>query len=239
MTHGLASAILKRIAQAVLTALAASMLVWTLLPLAPGDPVLRIFEARNILEPNDLQIANLRAEMALDEPLPIQFVHWLGRVAQGDLSVSYRTGRPVLSELLQRLPATLLLLGAALAASIALALLLAVIAVTWRGKWPDRIILFYTQMGAALPSFVLALLVLQYVVVGMGIGKVLANGSAALVLLPALTIAVDRAAGWTQLLRASLLDAGAANHAMVARARGATPFTCCAITACPMASCLS
>ncbi|MBU1306213.1 MAG: ABC transporter permease [Alphaproteobacteria bacterium] len=223
MTPGLASAIFGRLAQAVLTALAASMLVWALLPLAPGDPVLRIFEARNILEPNDLQIANLRAEMALDQPLPNQFAHWLIRVTQGDLSVSYRTGRPVLSELLDRLPATLLLLGSALAGSIALSLLLSIIAVAWHGKWPDRAIMLYTQLGAALPTFVLALLVLQYVVVGAGVGKVLANGSASLVLLPALTIAVDRAAGWTQLLRASLLDAGAANHAMVARARGATP----------------
>lgn len=219
----LAGAIAKRLLQALLTALAASVLVWALLPLAPGDPVLRIFEARHITEPNDLQIANLRAEMGLDRPLPLQFIHWLGRVAQGDLSVSYRTGRPVLGELLERLPATLLLLGTALVASIALSLLLALVAVFWRDRWPDRIILFYTQIGAALPTFVFALLVLQYLVVGAGIGKVLTNGAAALVLLPALTLAVDRAAGWTQLLRASLLDASAANYALVARARGASP----------------
>lgn len=219
----LSGAIAKRLLQALLTAFAASVLVWALLPLAPGDPVLRIFQARNIVEPNDLQIANLRAEMGLDQPLPLQFMHWLGKIAQGDLSVSYRTGRPVLGEFLERLPATMLLLGTALTASIALSLLLALVAVSWHGRWPDRIILLYTQLGAALPTFLFALLVLQYVVVGAGIGKVLTNGSAALVLLPALSIAVDRAAGWTQLLRASLLEASAANHAMVARARGATP----------------
>ncbi|MFD1253446.1 MULTISPECIES: ABC transporter permease [Devosia] len=218
----LAAAILRRLLQAVLTALVASTLVWALLPLAPGDPVMRILEARHITEPNDLQIANLRAEMGLDQPLPLQYLQWLGKVAGGDLSTSYRTGRPVLAEIAERLPATLLLLGTALAASVLLSIMLAIIAAAWRDRWPDRIILFYTQIGAALPTFVFALLVLQYLVVGAGIGKVLPQGTLALVLIPALTIGIDRAAGWTQLLRASLIEAGNANHALVARARGAT-----------------
>ncbi len=218
----LAAAILRRLLQAVLTALVASTLVWALLPLAPGDPVMRILEARHITEPNDLQIANLRAEMGLDQPLPLQYLQWLGKVAGGDLSTSYRTGRPVLAEIAERLPATLLLLGTALAASVLLSIMLAIIAAAWRDRWPDRIILFYTQVGAALPTFVFALLLLQYLVVGAGIGKVLPQGTLALVLIPALTIGIDRAAGWTQLLRASLIEAGNANHALVARARGAT-----------------
>lgn len=220
--HAMAAAILKRVFQAVLTALVASTLVWALLPLAPGDPVLRIFEARHITEPNDLQIANLRAEMGLDQPLPLQYLNWLGRVVEGDLGISYRTGKPVLAELLERLPATLLMLGTALVVSIALALVLSLTSVAFRGRRPDRLILLYTQIGAALPTFVFALLVLQYVVVGAGIGKVLPQGATLLVLLPALTVAVDRAAGWTQLLRAALIEAGNANHALVARARGAS-----------------
>jgi ABC-type dipeptide/oligopeptide/nickel transport system permease component len=219
---GLAAAIAGRIAQAVLTALVASTLVWALLPLAPGDPVLRLLEARHIVDPTDYEIAALRSQLALDQPLPLQYVNWLGRVVQGDLSTSYRTGRPVMAEIAERVPATLLLLGTALAASIVLAIGLALICVAWRDRWPDRLILFYTQIGAALPSFVFALLVLQYVVVGAGLGRVLPQGALALVLVPALTVAVDRAAGWTQLLRASLIEAGHANHALVARARGAT-----------------
>ena len=219
---GLAAAILGRIAQAVLTALVASTLVWALLPLAPGDPVLRLLDARHIVDPTDFEIAALRAELALDQPLPLQYVHWLGRVVQGDLSTSYRTGRPVMAEIGERVPATMLLLGTALVASIILAIGLALICVAWRDRWPDRLILFYTQIGAALPTFVFALLVLQYVVVGAGLGRVLPQGAMALVLIPALTVAVDRAAGWTQLLRASLIEASHANHALVARARGAT-----------------
>jgi ABC-type dipeptide/oligopeptide/nickel transport system permease component len=218
----LATRIGKRFLQAVLTALVATVIVWALLPLSPGDPVMRILEARNIHEPNPLQIQTLRDELALDRPLPVQYLQWLGKVVQGDLSVSFRTGTPVLTEIAQRLPATMLLLGTALLASIALALVLALISAGFRGRWPDRAILFYTQVGAALPTFVFALLVLQYVVVGAGVGRVLSNGSPSLVLLPALTIAVDRAAGWTQLLRASLIEAGSANFAQVARARGAT-----------------
>jgi ABC-type dipeptide/oligopeptide/nickel transport system permease component len=215
-------AIGKRIIQAILTALAATVIVWALLPLSPGDPVMRILEARNIHEPNALQIANLRETLALDRPLPLQYVQWLGGVVQGDLSVSYRTGKPVATEIAERLPATLTLLGTALVVSVLLSLVLAIIAVAWRDRWPDRLIIVYTQIGAATPTFVFALLLLQYIVVGAGIGKVLSNGAFALVLLPALTIGVDRAAGWTQLLRASLLESLNANYAQVARARGAS-----------------
>ena len=145
----MAMAIGKRIIQAILTALAATVIVWALLPLSPGDPVMRILEARNVHEPNALQIANLRETLALDRPLPLQYVQWLGGVVQGDLSVSYRTGKPVATEIAERLPATLTLLGTALVVSVLLSLVLAIIAVAWRDRWPDRLIIVYTQIGAA------------------------------------------------------------------------------------------
>ncbi|HWJ88713.1 MAG TPA: ABC transporter permease [Pelagibacterium sp.] len=211
-----------RVGQAMAAALAATLIVWLILPLAPGDPVLRILAAQGIDEPNELQIDVLRAELALDRPLPVQYIEWLGRVVQGDLSVSYRTGQPVLTEIASRLPATALLLGTALAFSVFFSLILALIAVHFRDRWPDRIIRAYTQITASVPTFIFALLVLQYVVLGLGIGKVLPRGLGWLVLLPALTLAIDRAGGWTQLLRASLLEHIHSGPVLVARSRGAT-----------------
>lgn len=213
---------LRRLVQAGLTALAASLLVWAMLPLAPGDPAYRILKSQAPEhEPYPAEIAELRADMGLDQPLPVQYVTWLGRVVQGDLGVSWRSGQPVSAEIATRLPATLTLLGLALAVSVSVALVLALISAAYRDRWPDRIIRAYTQIGAALPTFLFGLLALQYVVVGAGVGKVLSGGTLGMAVLPALIIGVDRAAGWTQLLRASLIDAMNSGYADVSRARGA------------------
>lgn len=219
---GLSARILKRLGQALASALAATLLVWLLLPLAPGDPVMRILAAQNIEEPNDLQIEVLRDQLGLDRPLPVRYLEWLGNVVRGDLSVSYRTGQPVLQEIASRLPATILLLGSALAFSVFFSLVLALVAVRFHRRWPDRLICAYTQVTVSVPTFIFALLVLQYLVLGLGIGQVLPRGTGWLVLLPALTIAIDRAGGWTQLLRANLLEHINSRAVMVARSRGAT-----------------
>lgn len=213
---------LRRLMQAALTALAASVLVFAMLPLAPGDPAYRILKAKAPEhEPTSLEVAELQDEMGLDKPLPVQYAAWLGRVVQGDLGTSWRSGRPVADEIARRLPATLTLLGLALVVSVVVALVLALISAAYRDRWPDRLIRGYTQIGAALPTFLFGLLALQYFVVGAGVGQVLSGGALSMALLPALIIGVDRAAGWTQLLRASLIDAMNSGYAHVSRARGA------------------
>lgn len=210
-----------RILQAVLAALGASVLVWLMLPLAPGDPVEMILAARRITEPTAEQIATLRERFGLDLPLWWRFVHWLGAVLRGDFGLSWRTGQPVLAGFAQRLPATLQLVGLGFVLSVGWSLALALVSVRWRGAWPDRAVLAYTRIAAAVPSFVLALLVLQFVVVGAGFGLVLSGGAGMTLLLAAMVLGLDRAAGWTQLLRATLLDHLSRGPADVARARGA------------------
>ncbi|EPX78643.1 ABC transporter permease [Salipiger mucosus] len=228
---------LRRLAQAGLTALAASLLVWAMLPLAPGDPAYRILKSQAPEhEPYPAEIAELRADMGLDRPLPVQYLAWLGRVVQGDLGTSWRTGQPVSDEIARRLPATLSLLGLALVVSVSVALLLALISAAFRDRWPDKIIRAYAQIGAALPTFLFGLLALQYVVVGAGVGKVLSGGALGMALLPALIIGVDRAAGWTQLLRASLIDAMNSGYAHMSRARGSRPWRTLLIHALPNAA---
>jgi ABC-type dipeptide/oligopeptide/nickel transport system permease component len=105
---------------------------------------------------------------------------------------------------------------------VAISLLLALISAAWRDRWPDRVIRLYTQIGAALPTFVFALLALSFVVVGLQVGRVLSEPTWSAALIPALIIGLDRAASWTQLLRAGLLEAMASGPADVARARGAS-----------------
>ncbi|MCX6047985.1 MAG: ABC transporter permease, partial [Chloroflexi bacterium] len=172
-------------------------------------------------DPDPILIAQTRQTMGLDQPLPFQYVQWLGRVVRGDLSISYRSGKPVLAELVTRLPATLYLLGVALVMAIVLSVVAALVAVATQDHWPDRLIRLLTQVGASVPSFLVGLLLLQYLIVGAKIGRVLSNGAMELVLLPAFCLALLKAANWTQLLRANMLEALGANYTLVARARGA------------------
>ncbi|WFE77054.1 ABC transporter permease [Roseinatronobacter sp. S2] len=233
--RGLGRALVMRLGQAVLAAFGASLLVWLMLPLAPGDPVDMILNAQRVEEPTDQHIAALRDRFGLDRPLWQRYLVWIGGVVQGDFGLSWRTGEPVLSGLMRRLPATLQLVGLSFVISVAWSLGLALVAARWAGRWPDRLVLAYTRVLAATPSFVLALLVLQFVVVGMGIGLVLSGGAGATLIIAAAILGIDRAAGWTQLLRAGLLEHLARGPADVAKARGARPGRVLAIYALPPA----
>lgn len=218
----LAKVIGGRVFQALVTVFGASIVIWALLPLAPGDPALRLLQARGVQDPQPQEIAAVRAEWGLDQPLPQQYVRWLSRAVRGDLSASYQTGRPVVEELGKRLPVTLRLTGLALVIALTLSVMGAIIGTAYWERWPDQLLRLLTQLGASTPSFLIGLLALQYIVVGLGIGQVLSGGDTRLILLPALTLAVGRTADWTQLLRANLLEAIGANYTLVAAARGAT-----------------
>ncbi len=211
-----------RLGQALLTVLGASVLIWTLLPLAPGDPALRLLQARGVLEPLPKEIEAVRREMGLDRPLLVQYVNWLGRVVRGDLSDSYQSGKPVLQEFGKRLPATAMLAGVALLLSFAVSIPAALLSAAYHERWPDQVVRFLTQVGATTPSFLVGLLILYVLVLKLGWGQVVSGGKFGQVWLPAACLALRRAARWTQLLRANLLEALGSRYILVVTARGAT-----------------
>ncbi len=214
--------VIRKLAQAVLAMLGASVLVWLLVPLAPGDTATRVLQARGVENPRPVEIVAVREELQLDRPLITQYFIWLNRAVRGDLSVSYESGKPVLEEFAARLPATVLLATVALVLAILLALSGAVASAAFYEKFPDHAIQFATQAGAAMPAFLLALLLLQFVVVAFGFGNVIAKDSFSDVWLPAVCLAIGRAADWTQILRANLLEALNARFVLTAKARGAS-----------------
>ncbi len=218
--NAIAVMVARRIGQAILAAFTASVLVFALLPLAPGDPAERILLSQGISSPTPDEIAAMRRQMGIDRPLPVQYVDWVAHVAQGDFGRSYRTGQPVITELARRAPATFLLLGTALLIAIAGALAASLTAVATAGRWPDKLIRGATQIIASMPPFILGLLFLQYVFVNAKFGRVLTQADPSLVWFPALALAAERIARWTQLLRANLLETLGAGYVLVARARG-------------------
>jgi len=210
--------------QATLTLLAASILIWSLLPLTPGDPAMRFLEAHGAGAPLPSEIKALRHEWGLDKPLPIQYIQWVKRALHGDLSGSFQSGKPVAGELAKRFPYTMMLAGTTVVISLFLSVIAALIASSHEGKWPDHLITFLTQIGTTTPSFLLGLLLLYFVVLNYNIGQILSKGQFSHVWLPSLCLSVHLAAGWTQILRASLLEVLNKNFTLVAKARGASPL---------------
>ncbi len=213
--------IFQRLLQMFLTLLGASLIIWALLPLAPGDPAMRILQSLGVTEPTQHEVETKREELGLNQPYHMQYIQWLGRLVQGDFSESYQNGKPVLEELGRRLPDTFRLASLSLVLTIFFSISLALICTAFHNQWPDHLILFLTQIGASTPSFLIGVLTLQFVVVKLGVGKVLSQGDVKMILLPALCLSVNRSSNWSQLLRAGLLEAVNAKYSLVATARGA------------------
>ena len=214
--------ILRRVGQAVVTLTVGSVLVWSLLALAPGDPARRVLQANNVSHPTAEQVEAKRSELGLAGSPVARYGRWLAGVVRGDLGDSWVTGRPVRHELGSRLPATLRLTVTAAGLALLLALGLGLLAASTSGRWPDSVIRLVSLLALIVPSFVVGLVFLHVVVVRLGHFRVIADGSWATVLLPALTLALATAAAWSRLLRAGLLQSRGASHVEVARARGAT-----------------
>ncbi|GAA2530074.1 ABC transporter permease [Pilimelia columellifera] len=213
--------IARRVGQAVATLAVGSVLVWSLLALAPGDPARRVLATNNVTSPTAAQVTAKRVELGLSGQPVARYGRWLAGAARGDLGTSWVTGRPVRHELGSRLPATLRLTAAAVALALGVALLLGCVAASAPGRWPDLAIRLAALPALVLPSFVVGLVLLQVVVLRLAQFRVISDGSWSTVFLPALTLALATAATWSRILRAGLLQARGAPHVEVARARGA------------------
>src|SRR5262249_57198302 len=134
----------------------ASVVVFLVLHLSPGDPAEIMLGSQATQE----DLARLRAELGLTEPLPVQYLRWLGRVLQGDLGRSIWTKRPVLGEVLGRFRATLLLTGSALLLSTAGGILLGIASATRRNSLLDRASAVVALFGASMPVFWLGIVLM-------------------------------------------------------------------------------
>jgi glutathione transport system permease protein len=215
-------AVVRRVVQALVTLWVASVLVWSMQLFAPGDPALRVLAAKHVTDPTPAQVEEQRDKMGLDGSPVSRYVDWLGGAVRGDLGESWSSGRPVASELADRLPATLILTVAALGLAVTASLMLGCVAGYAPRRWPDALVRAVALLSVAVPSFVVATLLLDVVVVRWGWFQVVTDGTWGTVLLPAVTLALAPAANWTRLLRAGILEARRATFLQVAEARGAT-----------------
>lgn len=203
-----------------------SLIVFGLMALVPGDPALAILGPYA----TDDNLRQLRQDMALDRPLPVQYVTWVGNILQGDFGYAYSMGRPVLDELRERFAATLLLAGSAFVLCAAIGLAIGLIMAVRQFSWIDRSLSLAVLAGISMPSFWLGLLFilifsiqLQWLPSG-GMSPVYGDAGladlASHLLLPSLTLAIVAAAVVARLMRTQTLEVLRQDFVRTARAKG-------------------
>ena len=213
--------ILSRIAEA-LAALVLMSLVIFILSRVTGDPVALLLGDGATAEDRDMLIRQLR----LDEPLWQQYLAFLGNAVTGDFGQSVAAGRRDALELvLDRLPASLSLAGAALTFTFLVGISMGVLAAVTRGSATDVIVRLVALIGQSVPAFWLGIVLIYVVAVNWGLLPTSGYGSAAHYVLPALTLGTFTLAAVTRLVRASMLDALGSEYVKLARIKGLSEAT--------------
>jgi len=147
---------IKRLIQAIPMLIVISIVSFSLIKLAPGDPV------QSFITPamSDNDILRIRQNLGLDRPVHIQYIQWLKNVITGNLGYSLINHRPVLNQILERIPATLGLMGSSLLLSILVGIPLGLISAANKNKWIDNISTIFSYVGISIPSFWFAMILI-------------------------------------------------------------------------------
>ena len=215
------SDLVRRCAQFIPVFFGITVLSFTLIHLAPSDPVsVRLSLGGIAVDPT--VAAQMRTEMGLDRPLPIQYGDWLMRFLHGDMGISYRSDRPVAAMLLQALPYTLAIAASAMLLTLLISLPLGIAIAAYRNSALDCIVRFLTFIGNAVPSFIVGILLMFLFSYQLGWIPVLAGNSPIGMVLPTAALALIMSARYIRQIRAATLDELAKDYIIGLRARGIT-----------------
>ena len=187
-----------------------------LLNVAPGDPVQGMVGERA----DSATIARLRAELHLDDPLPVQFWHYLAGVLHGDLGRSYITGRPIAQDLVERFPKTAQLALAAMSFAAVAGISLGVVAAVWPGGAVDRLATLTAYLGVSFPVYWVGLLLILLFAVALRWLPPSGSGGLAALVLPAVTLGMRSVAVLARMTRGAMREALASDFIRTARAKG-------------------
>jgi ABC-type dipeptide/oligopeptide/nickel transport system permease component len=191
-------------------------LVFLLIHLVPGDPVQQMLGEG--AAPAD--IASLRHDLGLDQPLRIQYLHYWHGVLHGDLGRSIRLNDSVTRLVLARYPYTLELTLAAMTVALLLAIPAGVIASLHRGRWQDQVLGFVSLLGLSFPGIALGPILMLLVAIKLGWLPVSGAGSVDHLILPAVTMGGSLAAILTRMVRTAMLEELGQDYIRTARAKG-------------------
>ena len=217
---------LRRLLGALPLLLLISLLLFGIVHLAPGGP-LDVYADNPSVTPEALE--HIRIAYGLDRPVPVQYLLWLKSMVQGEWGYSIRTGRLVTVEIAERLPATLLLGGTALALSLALALPIGVLTAAFRRSAVDHVVTFLSFSGISIPVFWLALMMQLAFSISLGwlpaAGYETIGASGPLdhlrhLAMPAIVLSLATIGSWSRFLRSSVVDVLKQDYIRTAFAKG-------------------
>ena len=208
--------VFKRLLGLIPTLLIVAVLVFLFVHLLPGDP------ARLIAGPEaDAEVIELvRKQLGLDQPLHVQFWHYMTNVLQGDFGTSMVSRRPVSEEIASRFMPSLWLTIASMAWVVLFGRTAGIIAVVWRNRWPDRLSMTLAVTGISFPAFALGMLLMQIFSVELGWLPTVGADTWMHYILPSITLGAAVAAVLARFTRASFVDVLSEDYMRTARAKG-------------------
>ena len=212
------SLIIRRLFAAIPVVLIVATVVFLLLRMAPGDPA-RVIAGDMASEET---IAQIRSNLALDQPLITQYALAMGRMLQGDLGTSLRTKRPVSTEIADRFMPTLWLTLASMAWSVSFGMIIGIVSAVWRNRWPDRLGMTLAVSGISFPAFALGMMLMQVFSVNLGWLPTVGASSWKHYILPSITLGAAVAAVMARFTRASFVEVIQEDFVRTARAKGLT-----------------
>jgi peptide/nickel transport system permease protein len=216
--------IVRRLLALIPLMLVVSFLVYSLVVLLPGDPAVAIAGQ----EASPAEIEEVRQKLGLDDPLVVQYGRWLGDALRGDLGTSLYTERSVSDEITRRFPVTFSVALGAIVISLTLGMIAGIVAGLRQGHLTDRVVIFLTSLGLAIPSFWLALLLV--IVFAVELGWLEAIGYVAFtqdpwewarhLIMPWLALGIGAAASVARQVRGALIDVLDEDYVRTARSKG-------------------
>jgi peptide/nickel transport system permease protein len=221
--------LIRRLMIAIPSLLGISVILFTVLALAPGDPFEEL--ATNPAIPPDVR-ANLRASLGMDDPIHIRYVSWLTAMLRGEWGFSFVSRSPVAELILQRLPTTLVVIGSSQILALAIALPVGVYAATRPYSLFDQIANTFAFVGFSLPTFFTGLLFILLFSITLGWLPFVYRTDISATgwqwwwehikqsIMPVLVLGLFQGAAWTRYVRSAVLDVIRLDHVTTARAKG-------------------
>jgi peptide/nickel transport system permease protein len=217
----MAKFVVRRLLMLIPTLLGIILLSFLIFKLTPGDPAQIMLQGKGTSE----QVAVLREQMGLNQPVPVQFGLYLWRLLHGDLGKSFFGGFPVRDAIMSRLPSTLELAFAAMAFAIVVGIGVGTLAATSRSRALDNVLMTFTLGGLAIPQYWLAAVFIIVFAVMLKWVPVLSGSGPKYLILPAICLGIAPAASMARLTRSSILDVLHNDFTRTARAKGLSERT--------------
>ncbi|MBQ1613506.1 MAG: ABC transporter permease [Selenomonas sp.] len=197
-----------------------TFLSFLLMYLAGSDAVTEMYSNRGVEVAQEI-IDERKAALGLNLPFFQQYLNWLGGMLQGNMGISYVTGEDVLTAFMRKLPATLLLTGSAVAVTVLISLPCGILAAVRHDRLVDLLLRFGSFLGNAMPNFFVAMLLMEFLGIQLGILPVIASGTdIESAIMPTLTLAIAMSAKYLRQVRSAVLEELNKEYVQGARARG-------------------